>query len=453
MYNSHYSTTISVILIIIVVTCASLIYIDNIDEIDAQSTKKLKKESSIPILRDANLKTELIVDKLMFPSGMEFIGNDDLLVIEKNTGKVKRVTNGEVVGDLLDLNVASRSERGLLGIAVLDISKTKHASNYGPNDKFVFLFVTETGNEDTKNEDDGAILGNRVYRFDFVNNTLINPVLLLDLPYLPGPSHNGGVMKIGPDNNLYIIMGDLNRLKDPTGDNIASNLEGTSLPDGRGGVIRITPDGETVNDGFTLGEGGLLDKYYGYGVRNSFGIGFDHVTGFLWDTENGSHYGDEINIIKPGFNSGWRQVLGLSSMYSEFSDNEFDKTKLVTFNGNGKYYDPLLTWNETIAPTTIAFIHSSTLGQEYMDDVLVGGVKNGTLLHFDLNQTRTGLQLEGSLSDRLVNKPDELNSAIFGTGFDIITDIKIDPIDGDVYVLAANTKNGKIYKVFKDGDT
>jgi glucose/arabinose dehydrogenase len=285
-----------------------------------------------------------------------------------------------------------------------------------------------------------------------VNGTLINPVLLLDLPYLPGPSHNGGVMKIGPDNNLYIIMGDLNRLKDPTGDTIASNLQGTSLPDGRGGVLRITPDGETVNDGFTLGVGGLLDKYYGYGVRNSFGIGFDNITGFLWDTENGSHYGDEINIIKPGFNSGWRQVLGLSSMYNEFSDKEFDKGKLVTFNGTGKYYDPVLTWNDTIAPTTIAFIHSSTLGQEYMDDVLVGGVKNGTLLHFDLNQTRTGLQLEGFLSDKVVNKPDELKSAIFGTGFDIITDIKIDPTDGDVYVLAANTKNGKIYKVFKDRD-
>ena len=448
MYNNHYSTPISVIIIIIVVMCASFIYIDNIGEIDAQSSKKSKKEPSIPILRDNDLKTELIVDKLQFPSGMEFIGNDDLLVIEKNTGKVKRVTNGEVLGDLLDLNVATKSERGLLGIAVLDISKTKHASNYGPNDKFAFLFVTET-----ENEDDGEILGNRVYRFDFVNDALINPVLLLDLPYLPGPSHNGGVMKIGPDNNLYIIMGDLNRLKDPTGDTIASNLQGTSLPDGRGGVLRITPDGETVNDGFTLGVGGLLDKYYGYGVRNSFGIGFDNMTGFLWDTENGSHYGDEINIIKPGFNSGWRQVLGLSSMYSEFSNKEFDKSKLVTFNGNGKYYDPVLTWNDTIAPTTIAFIHSSTLGQEYMDDVLVGGVKNGTILHFDLNQTRTGLQLEGSLSDKVVNNPNELDTAIFGTGFDIITDIKIDPIDGDVYVLAAKTKNGKIYKVSQDGDT
>src|ERR1044072_5439166 len=188
MYNSRYSTMISVLIIILVVICASFIYMDSISEIDAQSSKKSKKEPSIPILRDTNLKTELIVDKLQFPSGMDFIGNDDLLVIEKNTRKVKRVTNGEVVGELLDLNVATKSERGLLGIAVLDISKTKHASNYGPNDKFVFLFVTET-----KNQDEGEILGNRVYRFDFVNGSLINPVLLLDLPYLPGPSHNGGV--------------------------------------------------------------------------------------------------------------------------------------------------------------------------------------------------------------------------------------------------------------------
>ena len=434
-------------MLIIVVMCIGLICVANVDNVDAQSNKKSKKESSFPILRDSNLKTELIVDKLKFPSGMEFIGNDDLLVIEKNTGIVKRVTNGKVAAELLNLNVATKSERGLLGIAVQDISKTKHADKYGPNDKFVYLFVTET-----ENQDDGNILGNRVYRYDFVNGNLINPTLLLDLPYLPGPSHNGGVMRIGPDNNLYIVMGDLNRLKDPSGDTIAQNLEGTSLPDGRGGVLRVTPDGETVNDGFTLGNEGLLDKYYGYGIRNSFGIGFDNVTGYLWDTENGSHYGDELNIVKPGFNSGWRQVLGLSSMYDEFNNKEFDRNQLINFNDNGKYYDPVLTWNDTIAPTTVAFIHSSTLGEEYRDDMLVGGVKNGTILHFDLNQTRTGLQLEGSLSDKVVNKPDELDTAIFGTGFDIITDIKIDPIDGDVYVLAANTKNGKIYKVFQDGD-
>ena len=331
-------------------------------------------------------------------------------------------------------------------ISVLNLSNSGKFSEDDDSliPSYVFLFATET-----ESQDDGKILGNKLYRYDFIDGNLVNPVLLLDLPFTPGPSHNGGVLRIGPDENLYLVMGDLNRIKDPSGDTIAQNLEGTSLPDGRGGVLRITPDGDTVNDGFSLGNSGLLDKYYGYGIRNSFGIGFDSITGYLWDTENGSHYGDEINIIKPGFNSGWRQVLGTPSLYKSMTGQDFDRNKLITFNNKGKYDDPALTWNQTIAPTTIAFIHTDTLGDEYKDDVLVGGVKNGTLLHFDLNSTRTGLQLTGPLADRIVNTPSEINEAVFGTGFGIITEIKIDPTDGDLVVIASNTKNGKIFKISK----
>lgn len=416
-----------------------LILITNINEIDAQS----KKKDIDPVLTDPDLKTELVIDKLKFPIGMEFIGNDDFLLIEKNTGKVKRVTNGQVVNEILDLNVASESERGLLGIAFLNSSKFNTSVNENSAKKdYVFLFVTET-----EGQDDGNILGNKLYRYEFIEGNLVNPVLLLDLPYIPGPSHNGGVLRIGPDGNLYIVMGDLNRNKDPEGDTIAQNLEGTSLPDGRGGVLRITPDGDTVQDGFTLGESGILDKYYGYGVRNSFGIGFDNITGYLWDTENGSHYGDEINIIKPGFNSGWRQVLGTPFLYESMTGEEFDRSQIINFNGNGKYYDPALTWNQTIAPTAIAFIHTDTLGNKYKDDMLVGGVKNGTLLHFDLNSTRTGLLLDGPLKDKIVNNPDEISDSILGTGFGIVTDIKIDPTDGDLFIIAANPKNGQVFKI------
>lgn len=415
-----------------------------LDDIDAQSKKKSKKDIN-PILTDPDLKAELIIDKLKFPIGMEIIGNDDFLLIEKNTGVVKRIANGQVT-QLLDLNVASESERGLLGIAYLNLSNSGKFSEDDDSliPSYVFLFATET-----ESQDDGKILGNKLYRYDFIDGKLVNPVLLLDLPFTPGPSHNGGVLRIGPDGNLYLVMGDLNRIKDPSGDTIAQNLEGTSLPDGRGGVLRITPDGDTVNDGFSLGNSGLLDKYYGYGIRNSFGIGFDSITGYLWDTENGSHYGDEINIIKPGFNSGWRQVLATPSLYKSMTGEDFDRNKLITFNNKGKYYDPALTWNQTMAPTTIAFIHTDTLGDEYKDDMLVGGVKNGTLLHFDLNSTRTGLQLTGPLADRIVNTPSEINEAVLGTGFGIITDIKIDPTDGDLFVIASNTKNGKIFKISK----
>lgn len=415
-----------------------------LDDIDAQSKKKSKKDIN-PILTDPDLKAELIIDKLKFPIGMEIIGNDDFLLIEKNTGIVKRIAHGQVT-QLLDLNVASESERGLLGIAYLNLSNSGKFSEDDDSliPPYIFLFATET-----ESQDDGKILGNKLYRYDLIDGNLVNPVLLLDLPFTPGPSHNGGVLRIGPDGNLYLVMGDLNRIKDPSGDTIAQNLEGTSLPDGRGGVLRITPDGDTVNDGFSLGNSGLLDKYYGYGIRNSFGIGFDSITGYLWDTENGSHYGDEINIIKPGFNSGWRQVLATPSLYKSMTGEDFDRNKLITFNNKGKYYDPALTWNQTMAPTTIAFIHTDTLGDEYKDDMLVGGVKNGTLLHFDLNSTRTGLQLTGPLADRIVNTPSEINEAVLGTGFGIITDIKIDPTDGDLFVIASNTKNGKIFKISK----
>ena len=60
-----------------------------------------------------------------------------------------------------------------------------------------------------------------------------------------------------------------------------------------------------------IGDEDPLNKYYAYGIRNSFGIDFDPVTGKLWDTENGPGYGDEINLVEPGFNSGWSKVQGI----------------------------------------------------------------------------------------------------------------------------------------------
>jgi glucose/arabinose dehydrogenase len=273
---------------------------------------------------------------------------------------------------------------------------------------------------------------------------------LLDLPFLPGPSHNGGVLDIGPDNNLYLVVGDINREGNPEYLTLAQNIEDSKMPDGRGGVLRITTDGETVNDGFTLGgDEGILDKYYGYGIRNSFGISFDPVTGILWETENGSNYGDEINVILPGFNGGWRQGLGLSAEHETFKNKEFDKSKLINFNGNGKYYEPVFTWVDTVAPTAIAFINSKIFGEEYENDLLVGSVKQGRIFHFDLNQTRTGLDLQSieELADKMADDDEELEPVTLGRNFGVITDIEINPFDGAIYVVDGQSKNGKIYQI------
>lgn len=414
-------------------------------------------EKEPPMVYDQNLQITLLKDKLQFPTGIDFLGENDVLVIEKNTGQVKRILNGEILNEpVLDVNVASESERGLLGIAIL---KTKVVSNQYTttteesqqnnlnNEIKVFLFYTET-----KDIDNGNILGNRLYKYDFIDGKLVNPKLLLDLPVLPGPSHNGGVLDLGPDNNLYLVVGDINREANPEYMTLAQNIEDSKVPDGRGGVLRLTVDGDPIIDdnGFSLGDSGLLNFYYGYGIRNSFGIGFDPVTGILWETENGSNYGDEINVILPGFNGGWRQVLGLSTEYENFKNKEFDKSKLILFDGKGTYYEPVFTWVDTIAPTAITFIDSKIFGEEYENDLLVGSVKQGRIFHFNLNETRTGLDLPPEqLVDKMADVDEELEPVTLGRNFGIITDIEINPYDGKIYVVDGQSKNGKIYQIFK----
>ncbi|MGZ5485894.1 MAG: PQQ-dependent sugar dehydrogenase [Nitrososphaeraceae archaeon] len=414
-------------------------------------------EKEPPMVYDQNLQITQLTEQLQFPTGIDFLGENDVLVIEKNTGQVKRILNGETLNEpVLDVNVASVSERGLLGIAILNAkvvtnqyttTNEESQENNSNNEIKVFLFYTET-----KDIDNGDILGNRLYKYDFIDGKLVNPKQLLDLPFLPGPSHNGGVLDLGPDNNLYLVVGDINREANLEYMTLAQNIDDSKVPDGRGGVLRLTVDGDPIidDDGFSLGDSGLLNFYYGYGIRNSFGIGFDPVTGILWETENGSNYGDEINVILPGFNGGWRQVLGLSTEYENFKNKEFDKSKLILFDGKGTYYEPVFTWVDTIAPTAITFIDSKIFGEEYENDLLVGSVKQGRIFHFNLNETRTGLDLPSEqLIDKMADVDEELEPVTLGRNFGIITDIEINPYDGKIYVVDGQSKNGKIYQIFK----
>ena len=78
---------------------------------------------AVPTIRDPNLQVQTVATGLSSPTSMAFIGPNDILVIEKNTGMVKRVKDGRVLSPpLLDLNVATDSERGLLGIDVVKIA-------------------------------------------------------------------------------------------------------------------------------------------------------------------------------------------------------------------------------------------------------------------------------------------------------------------------------------------
>lgn len=386
---------------------------------------KAKPISAGPSLIDPNLKVEIVfknTGKLDTPTtSMAFIGPDDILVLEKNKGTVQRIINGQLQSKpLLEVPVGNEVEWGMLGIAT-----TKSAEK-----TYVFLYYTEA------DAHGGGILGNRMYRYELVSDKLVNPLLLLDLPATSPQkgqenNHDGGKTMVGPDGNVYVVIGDVGSRNGQ-----AQNNEGGDPVDGTSGILRVTQEGQPVGGGI-LGDTIPLRLYYAYGIRNSFGFDFDPLSGTIWDTENGADDKDEINLVKPGFNSGWGHIMG-------FPPKRFNpENDLVNFDGKGQYSNPQFVWKQTVGPTALQFLNSAKLGKQYENTLFVGNVNTGNLYNFKLNASRTGLLLEGPLTDHIADTPEEEQSIIFGEGFGVITDIKVGP-DGYLYILGFD---GTIYRI------
>jgi glucose/arabinose dehydrogenase len=424
-----------------------------------------------PSLKDPNLKVELVARNLNFPAAIDFLGNDDLLVVEKNTGNVYEIVNGNVTAPLIHLNVTTKDERGLLGIAI-----SGNSTNGSKDNTLVYLYYTLCGKDKTTDSEvsqqflngekvgqptvkgGSKKCGNYVYRYelDAKNNQLIAPKLIVSLPGMPGPSHNGGKLLIDKEKNLFVTIGDLQTTKfnqnKPGYDTKAQNIINGTLPDGRAGILRITQDGKPVGNGI-LGVVYPLNLYYAYGIKNSFGIGLDPVTDNLWDTENGPQFGDEINLVKPGFNSGWEKVQGIWNLnQTREKDGIFNNStkgvEFVDFGSNGKYSNPEFVWDTPVAPTALVFLDSDKLGQQYVNDMIVGSAKKGTLFHFDLKPDRESLVLIGDLADLVYSKKEDSSKIVFGENFGVVTDLKVGP-DGYLYVVSASggTGEGAIYRV------
>jgi glucose/arabinose dehydrogenase len=404
--------------------------------------------SDVPtIINDPNLKIEVVAAGLYRPTSMAFLGPEDILVLEKNNGTVRRITNGTLLSEpLLDLNVGYLRERGLLGIAIAapknENGYTNGTTSNTGDSTHVFLYLTESKNGDTYKAES---LSNRLYRYDLENNKLVNPKLLLELPLTARSIHNGGKVLIGPDNNVYTVVGDLEGSQYENTSTMAQNFKDGLEPDGRAGILRITQNGQPVNDTGILGDGHPLNLYYAYGIRNSFGMDFDPITGKLWDTENGPSFGDEINLVEPGFNSGWKAISGKLQSSSVGGTSGVAET-LEDFDGKGKYSDPEYEWSETVGPTALRFLNSDKLGKQYENDMFVGDFNNGNIYHYELNKERTKLIFDSALEGRLNEK------IIFAKGFSQttsppyggVTDIEVGP---DGYLYIASYGQGKIFRI------
>jgi glucose/arabinose dehydrogenase len=485
-----------------------------------------------PAVNDPDLAVRTVVSGLTQPINLGFLRENDFLITEKSTGQVKRVVNGVVTATVLDLPVNSASERGLLGMALHpDFERTK----------WVYLFWTEssTGADSTVLAEVGnpnspyapgtpQPFGNRVDRFvwerrtqtlRFDRNIAVLRAYQADANQPLRGNHNGGLIrfeKSGKDHDrgrrnghgwghdkegrekLFVIIGDNGRrgmlqnlLQGPSGPGVPDDQFGGPEPDNAhltGVVLRLNDDGSTPRDnpfyeyGASLGgeEGANLQKVFAYGIRNSFGLAVDPLSGELWQSENGDDTFDEINRIEAGQNSGWIQVMGPLVRITEFKGIETTfptppgslqqvrwppsniadspivaRARMVDIPGS-HYADPQFSWKYATAPAAIGFMGDSSLGPDYQGDLFVGAslpvLTGGYLFRFNLSENRRRLtwsdpRLADLVADNTAkHNPTESESLAFGTGFGVSTDIQTGP-DGNLFVVSSST--GSVYEIYR----
>jgi len=350
-----------------------------------------------PILYDENLILEEYTSEWGWGyTAMTFV-EEDILILEKD-GVVSLIRNGVVQQEpVLEISVDPNQEKGLLGITSVDST--------------IYIYFTEA-------DENGKLLGNRIYKYDWSRDTLINPVLIKELP--SNNYHNSGAMVTGLDNQVYAVIGDTGKYG-PLQNKLLEDLypPGTADYMDTSVILRVEPDG----------------PYYAIGIRNSFGLAIDPLTGNLWDTENGDDDFDEINLVQDKFNSGWNKIMGPATESELNSLPDYD---------NYIYDDPEFSWEKVVAPAGLNFGKFKETNN-YDSSLFVGDCNNGNLYKFELNKNRDGFEFSSpDLQDNVVNKNDSMNEIIVGTGFRCITDIERGP-DGFLYLVSHGERT--IYRI------
>ncbi|WP_100333637.1 PQQ-dependent sugar dehydrogenase [Bacillus alkalisoli] len=299
-------------IVMIIVGCSSAQ--QEQDNVDSEKTVN----SNIQVLNE-----EILGENLEIP--WSITKASDTFYITERGGSIVRVSNGQVDRESVNLSepVLSIGEGGLLGLEL---------HHDFENNKLAFIYHTYGTEKDVKN---------RVVLVEKTENGWQERNVLLD--NIKGARiHNGGRMKIGADNKLYVTTGD------------ASD---TSLSQERddlaGSILRMNLDGSVPNDN------PFPSSYvYSYGHRNPQGLAWDVSNNIMYASEHGPSGRDEINIIEAGKNYGWPIITG---------DEEQESMVSPLFHSG----------SDTWAPS----------GMAYRDGVLyVAGLRGNNVYAFDLEK-------------------------------------------------------------------
>jgi len=283
--------------------------------------------------------TELIVDGIDIPWGMDFINETEFLVTDKK-GILYHVKNG-VKTEVSGLpKVYVRGQGGLLDVAL--------HPNFKSN-KIVYLAISV--NLEGDEGGNTAIYSGTFEKFKINNMKLLYKAV----PNTKKGQHFGSRIVFDDKGHLFFGVGDRgNRDVNPQ-----------DIKNDGGKIYRLNLDGSIPDDNPFFNKQGAKKAVYSYGNRNPQGLIFHPITGELWEHEHGPKGGDEINIIEKGKNYGW-PVITYGINYSGTSIT--DKREMPGME------QPLYYWVPSIAPSGMAF-STSDIYKDWKGDLFVGSLK------------------------------------------------------------------------------
>jgi glucose/arabinose dehydrogenase len=186
-----------------------------------------------------------------------------------------------------------------------------------------------------------------------------------------------GKILFGPDETLYVTIGDRDLLCCTGTDDNSLRLKAQNLSNHVGKTLRIRDDGSVPPDNPFVGRAGAKPEIFTYGHRNGYGLAFHPETGELWQAEIGPMGGDEVNILLPGHNYGWPLVsMGRNYTGTLVSDQPFHRDGMD---------DPRMFWVPSISPSSLSFYTGDKFPQ-WRNNMLVGALNGLSLQRVAFNQ-------------------------------------------------------------------